>query len=198
MDDMRKLFDEADSDRNGSLDHDEFVRMVQASHQPQQPEASSPRDSTEDSKIADDKSSIRKMTDGKSTRSLFQQMDRDRSGTLDFTEFSTEFIRMNPSATVMDMRELFDGADLDHNGLLDYSEFVRMIRASQQPDQSSPGGPSPSELFQQMDRDRSGTLDFAEFSRVFVQFNPSATMDDMRKLFDEADSDRNGSLDHDE
>ena len=49
-----------------------------------------------------------------------------------------------------------------------------------------------------MDRDRSGTLDFDEFSRVFVQFNPGATMDDMRKLFDEADSDGNGSLDHDE
>ena len=62
------------------------------------------------------------MIDDKSTRSLFQQMDRDHSGTLDFNEFSTEFIKMNPGATVMDMRELFDGADLDHNGSLDYSE----------------------------------------------------------------------------
>ena len=73
-----------------------------------------------------------------------------------------------------------------------------MIRASNQPEKSSSGEPSPSELFEQMDRDRSGTLDFDEFSRVFVQFNPGATMDDMRKLFDEADSDGNGSLDHDE
>ena len=67
------------------------------------------------------------MTDSKSTRSLFQQMDRDHSGTLDFTEFSTEFIRMNPSATITDMRELFDGADLDHNGLLDYREVRHLI-----------------------------------------------------------------------
>ena len=73
-----------------------------------------------------------------------------------------------------------------------------MIRGSQEPEQSSPGEQSPTALFQQMDRDRSGTLDFDEFSRVFMQFNPSATMDDMRKLFDEADADGNGFLDHDE
>ena len=73
-----------------------------------------------------------------------------------------------------------------------------MIRGSQEPEESSPGEQSPTALFQQMDRDRSGTLDFAEFSRVFAQFNPSATMDDMRKLFDEADADGNGFLDHDE
>ena len=73
-----------------------------------------------------------------------------------------------------------------------------MIRASQEPEESSPGEQSPTALFQQMDRDHSGTLDFDEFSRVFAQFNPSATMDDMRKLFDDADSDGNGSLDHDE
>ena len=73
-----------------------------------------------------------------------------------------------------------------------------MIRGSQEPEESSPGEQSPTALFQQMDRDRSGTLYFAEFSRVFAQFNPSATMDDMRKLFDEADADGNGFLDHDE
>ena len=73
-----------------------------------------------------------------------------------------------------------------------------MIRGSQEPEESSSGEQSPTALFQQMDRDRSGTLYFDEFSRVFAQFNPSATMDDMRKLFDDADSDGNGSLDHDE
>ena len=65
------------------------------------------------------------MTDERSTRSLFQQMDRDHNGTLDFAEFSTEFMKMNPGVTVFDMRELFDGADLNHNGLLDYSEVRR-------------------------------------------------------------------------
>ena len=73
-----------------------------------------------------------------------------------------------------------------------------MIRASHQPEQPSPGEQSPTALFQQMDRDHSGTLDFDEFSRVFAQFNPSATMEDMMKLFDEADADGNGFLDHDE
>jgi hypothetical protein len=65
------------------------------------------------------------MTDERSTRSLFQQMDRDHSGSLDFAEFSTEFVRTNPGVTMFDMRELFDGADLNHNGLLDYSEVRR-------------------------------------------------------------------------
>ena len=104
--------------------------MVQASQQPQQPAApgmpvSSPRTGIKNSKISDDKST-RKMKDERSTRSLFEQMDRDHSGSLDFAEFSTQFVRMNPSATMIDMRELFDGADLDHNGLLDYSEVRRV------------------------------------------------------------------------
>ena len=88
---------------------------------------SSPRTGIKNSKISDDKST-RKMKDERSTRSLFEQMDRDHSGSLDFAEFSTQFVRMNPSATMIDMRELFDGADLDHNGLLDYSE-VRRVNA---------------------------------------------------------------------
>ena len=101
--------------------------MVQASQQPQRPAASSPEDNTRKSKTTADKPTTGKRKGDESTRSLFQQMDRDHSGTLDFTEFSTEFIRMNPSATMKDMRELFDGADLDHNGLLDYGEVRHLI-----------------------------------------------------------------------
>ncbi len=64
-------------------------------------------------------------------RTIFEEIDTDGSGELDFDEFVEAYKRINPDVSLMQLEQMFKEADLDGGGTLDFDEFVQMAKMPQ-------------------------------------------------------------------
>jgi hypothetical protein len=64
-------------------------------------------------------------------RKIFEEIDVDGSGELDFDEFVEAYKKINPDVSVTQLEQMFKEADLDGGGTLDFEEFVEMAKMPQ-------------------------------------------------------------------
>ena len=53
---------------------------------------------------------------------IFNSIDADGSGELDFDEFSDAYKKINPDVSIVQLQAMFEEADIDGNGTLDLEE----------------------------------------------------------------------------
>ena len=58
----------------------------------------------------------------KRTKDIFDKIDQDGSGLIEFEEFAKEYLRKKPHSSVEQARVIFDAADKDNSGGLDLKE----------------------------------------------------------------------------
>jgi len=61
-------------------------------------------------------------------RKIFEEIDVDGSGELDFDEFVDAYKKINPDVSLTQLEQMFKEADLDGGGTLDFDEFVQMAK----------------------------------------------------------------------
>merc|ERR1719221_194192 len=93
---MKALFEAADSNRNGSIDYEEFIKFIMEPAKELTPE------------------------EIEALRAVFNRFDLNKDGYHSPTEFTTCLQNMLP-ARAGD----FDAADMDGDGLIDFDEFLR-------------------------------------------------------------------------
>lgn len=64
-------------------------------------------------------------------RKIFEEIDADGSGELDFDEFVEAYKKINPDVSLTQLEQMFKEADLDGGGTLDFDEFVLMAQMPQ-------------------------------------------------------------------
>mmetsp|Transcript_4309 Transcript_4309/g.7220 ORF Transcript_4309/g.7220 Transcript_4309/m.7220 type:complete len:1456 (-) Transcript_4309:148-4515(-) len=64
-------------------------------------------------------------------RKIFEEIDVDGSGELDFDEFVAAYKKINPDVSLTQLEQMFKEADLDGGGTLDFEEFVAMAKLPQ-------------------------------------------------------------------
>lgn len=64
-------------------------------------------------------------------RKIFEEIDADGSGELDFDEFVEAYKRINPDVSLSQLEQMFKEADLDGGGTLDFDEFVELAKLPQ-------------------------------------------------------------------
>ncbi|KAL8226477.1 hypothetical protein R6Q57_016309 [Mikania cordata] len=57
-------------------------------------------------------------------KSMFMNMDTDKSGTITYEELKSGLARLGSKLTESEVRQLMDAADVDGNGSIDYIEFI--------------------------------------------------------------------------
>lgn len=185
---LNRLFDECDDDNSGCLDFFEFLRLIEMYYQGVYSRIFQAKDSDKSGSISvfelDEVSQELQrsgfMVDKTQAETLFNKVDTDGSGCLDFVEFChlmaeyrrLEFQHLDENAgfsqqQVQYLQDMFDGADEDNSRSLDIREVVKLFLKSSLGQNLCSSNPAQLEelvgLFALMDKDRSATLDFQEF-----------------------------------
>ncbi|CAD8059172.1 unnamed protein product [Paramecium sonneborni] len=140
----------------------------------------------------------------------FQKYDQDSGGSLDFQEFFSFLIQLDPRLTGKEIKLLFDKMDINQDKSIGYEEFKRfffdydyvkedfaeriiidlreIIRANKL---------KVEEIFQKYDKDQMGDLDFEEFSLMIKEIAKDIKEEDIQAIFDKFDTnnDRNINID---
>lgn len=64
-------------------------------------------------------------------REIFNSIDRDQNGTLDFDEFVAAYQKLNPDVSMIQLTAMFEESDVDGNGTLDFDEFCVLAKMPQ-------------------------------------------------------------------
>jgi Ca2+-binding EF-hand superfamily protein len=150
-------FQKADADGGGDIDFDEFVEMV-----------SSFGDALEGAGGGGKKSGglfggiasgfgkkkRKEEKRRKALRAVFEAMDEDGGGSIDFDEFRHAMKAMAANGTTPpppeeELRKAFDDVDRDGGGSVDFDEFVEMIDSIQSAEASTGGNAQMNSLFVQ-------------------------------------------------
>ena len=63
------------------------------------------------------------------TRKIFNQIDNDNNGVIDFNEFKSGLDKLTPHKSPTAKHKIFKQFDKDNNGVIDYQEFKRGIKS---------------------------------------------------------------------
>ncbi|CAF4541528.1 unnamed protein product [Rotaria sp. Silwood1] len=99
---VRKVMKEMDIDGNGSVEFDEFVKVMKNVYE-------------------------RKFTDDEMRRA-FKCFDMDNSGYITASELHEVLRRLNRDVSERRINEVLREVDTDHDGKISYEEFVRIIQ----------------------------------------------------------------------
>jgi len=106
LQDMRKHFQQLDSDGNGVVTKEEFIAMFEANPPP----------SIKDPSIW--------------VHELFEQLDSDGSGEFEFTEFEAAVVRSYVGISEEAMQAAFHALDVDNSGTISTEELGRVVQGS--------------------------------------------------------------------
>eukprot|EP01022_Parablepharisma_sp_SALTPOND_P007913 TRINITY_DN1341_c0_g1_i1.p1 TRINITY_DN1341_c0_g1~~TRINITY_DN1341_c0_g1_i1.p1 ORF type:complete len:726 (-),score=97.19 TRINITY_DN1341_c0_g1_i1:11973-14150(-) len=176
--DVAKLFEMYDIDKDGLIDYHEFAAMV-FGHSETQP-APSAKKSEAQAYFCCSKNNrpevtmdlIRKKVAARGARGilglgkLFRIMDDNRSGKLDMEEFTKAMKEYKLGLDVSDIQEVFRYFDTDRSGEISYNEFLRAIRGEMNAFRKA----LVDQAFDRLDIDRSGVVDSSDIKGMY---NPS-------------------------
>jgi len=140
LQDMRRHFQELDSDGNGVVTKEEMVALFEASAPPSISEP------------------------GKWVHEVFDQLDSDGSGELEFTEFQAAVMQAYVGISEETMQAAFHALDVDSSGTISREELGRVMCASNEELTS---------YIAKADLNGDGELDFDEFKAIFASLPPS-------------------------
>ena len=149
-------FQKADADGGGDIDFDEFVEMVSSFGDALEGAGGGgKRSGGLFGGIASGfgKKKRKEEKRRKALRAVFEAMDEDGGGSIDFDEFCHAMTAMagangtTPPPREEDLRKAFDDVDRDGGGSVDFDEFVEMIDAIHSGSASSEGNAQMNGLF---------------------------------------------------
>eukprot|EP00746_Dinoflagellata_sp_MGD_P005558 gnl/MRDRNA2_/MRDRNA2_110783_c0_seq1.p1 gnl/MRDRNA2_/MRDRNA2_110783_c0~~gnl/MRDRNA2_/MRDRNA2_110783_c0_seq1.p1 ORF type:complete len:920 (+),score=242.14 gnl/MRDRNA2_/MRDRNA2_110783_c0_seq1:99-2858(+) len=173
VDKIRKLFTVFDKDGSGALTCEEFQRILF-------PESNIGGPSPEEeAAMLLEKIRLgiqKKGTSSEKLRMIFNQLDRDGSGELEFEEFGKLIEMVHSAIPEEKLQHLFGMFDKDHQGSIDFDEFKKTLQTSglQQEidrlkERLTERGYTRENIrgcFDKFDSERNGGLDFGDFKRL--------------------------------
>ncbi|CAF1147291.1 unnamed protein product [Adineta steineri] len=99
---LRKVMREMDADGNGTIEFDEFVKVMGSVY-------------------------ARKLTDDEMQRA-FKCFDKDDSGFITIEELRDVLRQLNQNTTEKQLKDMVNQLDEDHDGKISYDEFVHMLQ----------------------------------------------------------------------
>jgi len=127
---------------------------------------------------------MHKWDEFKKIKTIFDEADLDRSGSIDMHEFMLMYF--NKGLSLLDKHVRFKTLDVNKDGKLSWQE----LKAIMDPLCKLPDGMS---LF---DQDESGSVDFEEFMKLYS--NTGRSRLDMKAIFEKLDIDQTGTVDKNE
>ena len=118
-------------------------------------------------------------------KDMFANADTNKSGNLDFHEFSN--MSQNKGVSRLNLRILFDSLDLNKDGTLDVDEFAHYFARYR----NEAASLDIHQLFADADSDQSGTIDFEEFAQLNA--NKGVSRPQLRTIFDALDLNHDGA-----
>ena len=118
-------------------------------------------------------------------KDMFANADTNKSGNLDFHEFSN--MSQNKGVSRLNLRILFQSLDLNKDGTLDVDEFAHYFARYR----NEAASLDIHQLFADADSDQSGTIDFEEFAQLTA--NKGVSRPQLRTMFDALDLNHDGA-----
>ncbi|CAH8256181.1 unnamed protein product [Arabidopsis lyrata] len=129
----------------------------------------------------------------KGLKTMFANMDTDKSGTITYEELKTGLEKLGSRLTETEVKQLLEDADVDGNGTIDYIEFISatMNRFRVEREENL------FKAFQHFDKDNSGFISRQELETAMKEYNMGDdTM--IKEIISEVDADNDGSINYQE
>ncbi|KAI3992753.1 hypothetical protein MKX01_021714 [Papaver californicum] len=129
----------------------------------------------------------------KGLKSMFTNMDTDKSGTITYEELKLGLARLGSKLTETEVKQLMDAADVDGNGTIDYIEFITatMHRHKIERDDHL------YKAFQHFDADNSGYITRDELEKAMKEYG-MGDEESIREIISEVDADNDGKINYEE
>ncbi|KAM1245794.1 hypothetical protein ACFX15_036311 [Malus domestica] len=129
----------------------------------------------------------------KGLKTMFTNMDTDKSGTITYEELKTGLARIGSRLSEAEVRQLMDAADVDGNGSIDYIEFISATMHRQRLERDE----HLYKAFQYFDKDSSGYITRDELEAAMKEHGMG---DDntIREIISEVDADNDGRINYSE
>ncbi|KAI3717898.1 hypothetical protein L1987_69809 [Smallanthus sonchifolius] len=126
-------------------------------------------------------------------KSMFMNMDTDKSGTITYEELKTGLARLGSKLTESEVRQLMDAADVDGNGSIDYIEFITATMHRHKLEREE----DLYKAFQHFDTDGSGFITRDELESAMKEYGmgDEATI---KEIISEVDTDNDGKINYEE
>ncbi|XP_010430219.2 PREDICTED: calcium-dependent protein kinase 19 [Camelina sativa] len=129
----------------------------------------------------------------KGLKTMFANMDTDKSGTITYDELKSGLEKLGSRLTETEVKQLLEDADVDGNGTIDYIEFISatMNRFRVEREENL------FKAFQHFDKDNSGFISRHELETAMKEYNMG---DDamIKEIISEVDADNDGSINYQE
>ncbi|KAL1226116.1 Calcium-dependent protein kinase 19 [Cardamine amara subsp. amara] len=129
----------------------------------------------------------------KGLKTMFANMDTDKSGTITYEELKTGLEKLGSRLTETEVKQLLEDADADGNGTIDYIEFISATMNRYRVEREE----NLFKAFQHFDRDNSGFISRHELETAMKEYNMG---DDVmiKDIISEVDADNDGSINYQE
>ncbi|KAJ9567944.1 hypothetical protein OSB04_003910 [Centaurea solstitialis] len=126
-------------------------------------------------------------------KSMFLNIDTDKSGTITYEELKTGLARLGSKLTEPEVRQLMDAADVDGNGTIDYIEFITATMHRHKLEREE----DLYKTFQHFDTDGSGFITRDELESAMKKYGmgDEATI---KEIISEVDTDNDGKINYEE
>ncbi|GLT83267.1 hypothetical protein SLE2022_015660 [Rubroshorea leprosula] len=129
----------------------------------------------------------------KGLKSMFTNMDTDKSGTITYEELKTGLARLGSKLSEAEVKQLMEAADVDGNGTIDYIEFITATMHRYRLEREE----HLHKAFKYFDKDDSGYITKDELETAMKGYG----MDDeasIREVISEVDTDHDGRINYEE
>nr|BCU41346.1 calcium-dependent protein kinase [Gentiana scabra] len=129
----------------------------------------------------------------KGLKTMFQNMDTDKSGTITYEELRSGLAQLGSTLTEAEAKQLMEAADVDGDGTIDYIEFVTATMHKCKLDKEE----NVYTAFQFFDKDNSGFITTDELESAMGEYgmgDPTTIKD----IISEVDTDNDGKIDYGE
>ncbi|KAL5578846.1 hypothetical protein UlMin_011288 [Ulmus minor] len=129
----------------------------------------------------------------KGLKTMFTNMDTDKSGTITYEELKTGLARIGSQLSEAEVKQLMDAADVDGNGTIDYIEFISatMHRHKLERDEQL------YKVFQYFDKDNSGFITKDELETALKEHGMGDATS-IKEIISEVDTDNDGRINYTE
>lgn len=136
MDQIKIAFEKYDENRNGKIEFEEFVKIIQNGFLPGTPSATQEVSKTSTVNTANKPTLHRRESSVSNIKLIFEKFDKDHDGRITKHELGDVMCGLFPDEKITDndINEMFKVADHDLNGFIDFEEFALMFDLTKLPE----------------------------------------------------------------
>ncbi|XP_010533815.1 PREDICTED: calcium-dependent protein kinase 19 [Tarenaya hassleriana] len=129
----------------------------------------------------------------KGLKTMFENMDTDKSGTITYEELKIGLEKLGSRLTETEVKQLMDDADTDGNGTIDYIEFISATMNRYRLEREE----NLFKAFQHFDKDNSGFITTNELEVVMKEYDMGEEST-IKEILSEVDADNDGRINYQE